>query len=119
MRAMSVLGTTKSNRYRKTHQVELGGAGRKFLHLTRGDLPRESGEVSRGRSSEEAVETRMERRAEEPRDRPFKTSPGNGDSMPKRANVELGSHWLGDCVGLVDSNRKRGNRMQAVTWAED
>ena len=57
MRAISVLGNAKSNRHRKTHQVEPGGAGPKkmFMHLTRGDLRRESvGEVSRGRSSEEA-----------------------------------------------------------------
>ena len=57
MRAMSVLGNAKSNRHRKTHQVEPDGTGpkRMFMHLTRGDLRRESGgEVSRGRSSEEA-----------------------------------------------------------------
>jgi hypothetical protein len=55
MRAISVPGNAKSNRHRKTHQVEPDGAGRKFTHLTRGDLPSESeGEVSRGRSSEES-----------------------------------------------------------------
>jgi hypothetical protein len=56
VRAMSVLGNAKSNSHRKTHQVELGGTGQKmFMHLTRGDLRRESaGEVSRGRSSEES-----------------------------------------------------------------
>ena len=54
MRAMSVLENAKSNRHRKTHLVEPDGAGRKFMHLTRGDLRRENaGEVSRGRSSEE------------------------------------------------------------------
>ena len=54
MRAMSVLENAKSDRHRKTHLVEPDGPGRKFMHLTRGDLPRESaGEVSRGRSSEE------------------------------------------------------------------
>lgn len=53
-RAMSVLGNAKSNQHRKTRNVEPGGTGRKFMHLTRGDLRREScGEVSRGRSSEE------------------------------------------------------------------
>ncbi len=52
MRAMSVRENAKSNRHRKTHLVEPDGAGREFMHLTRGDLPRESvGEVSRGRSS--------------------------------------------------------------------
>ena len=55
MRAMSVLENAKSNRHRKTHLVEPDGTGRKFMHLTRGDLPRESaGEVSRGRSSEDS-----------------------------------------------------------------
>ena len=54
--AISVLGNAKSNRHRKTHQVEPGGAeSNRFMHLTRGGLRRESGgEVSRGRSSEEA-----------------------------------------------------------------
>jgi hypothetical protein len=55
MRATSVLGNAKSKGHRKTHQVELGGMSRKYMHLTRGELCRESGrEVSRGRSSEEA-----------------------------------------------------------------
>ena len=55
MRAMSVLGDAKSNCHRRTHEVELDGAGRKYRHLTRGDLVRESGrEVSKVRSSEEA-----------------------------------------------------------------
>lgn len=56
MRAISVLGNAKSNRHRKTHQVEPDGPEpRMFMHLTRGDLLCESrGEVSRGRSSEEA-----------------------------------------------------------------
>ena len=54
MRAMSVRENAKSNGHRKTHLVEPDGAGREFMHLTRGDLPRESvGEVSRGRSSAE------------------------------------------------------------------
>ena len=55
MRAISVLANAKSNGHRKTHEVELGGAGRKYMHLTRGDLEHESvREVSRVRSSEEA-----------------------------------------------------------------
>ena len=54
MRAMSVRENAKSNCHRKTHRVEPDGPGRKFMHLTRGDLPCESrGEVSRGRSSAE------------------------------------------------------------------
>ncbi len=52
---MSVLGNAKSDCHRKTPMVELGGAGRKYMHLTRGDLAHESGrEVSTVRSSEEA-----------------------------------------------------------------
>lgn len=55
MRATSVRENAKSNRHRKTHRVEPDGPDRKFTHLTRGDLRRESaGGVSRGRSSEEA-----------------------------------------------------------------
>jgi hypothetical protein len=55
VRAMSVLGNAKSKSHRKTHRVEPGDAGRKFMHLTRGDLLCEStGGVSRGRSSEDA-----------------------------------------------------------------
>lgn len=55
MRAMSVLGNAKSNCHRKTHRVEPDGTGRKFTHLTRGGLRRESvGGVSRGHSSEDA-----------------------------------------------------------------
>ncbi|QBC28783.1 hypothetical protein U737_18760 [Methylomonas sp. LW13] len=66
MWAMSVPCNTKSNRYRKTHQVELGGTGGKFWHLTWGDLRHENaGEVSRGRSSEEVPVMGMEQRAEE------------------------------------------------------
>ena len=54
MRAMSMLENAKSNCHQKTHRVEPDGAGRKFMHLTRGELPCESrGAVSRGRSSED------------------------------------------------------------------
>ena len=55
VRAMSVRENAKSNRHRKTHPVEPGGASGEFMHLTRGGLWRESaGEVSRGRSSEDS-----------------------------------------------------------------
>src|SRR5579872_3919050 len=54
MRAMSVRESAKSNCHRKTHLVEPDGTGRKFMHLTRGGLGRESApEVSSGHSSEE------------------------------------------------------------------
>jgi len=53
-RAMRVLGSPKSECHRKTPVVELGGPGRKMLHLTRGDLRgAHRAEVSRGRSSED------------------------------------------------------------------
>ena len=56
LRAMSVLGNAKSKCHRKAHQVESGGTGRKFMHLTRGDLwSVSSREVSRGDSSEDAL----------------------------------------------------------------
>ena len=65
---MSVLGNTKSNRYRKTHHVEPDGTGRKFWNLTRGDLQHENeGEVSRSHSSEEVPVMGTERRVEESR----------------------------------------------------
>ena len=51
---MSVRANAKSNCHRKAHQVEPDGVGRKFIHLTRGGLRRESVPgVSRGHSSEE------------------------------------------------------------------
>jgi hypothetical protein len=53
---MSVLVDTKSNCHRKTQQVEPDGTGRKFEHLTRGELQgaRAPAAVSRGHSSEES-----------------------------------------------------------------
>lgn len=55
VRAMSVLRNAKSDSHRKTHPVRSGDAGRKFMHLTRGELLCEStGEVSRDHSSVEA-----------------------------------------------------------------
>jgi len=50
-----MLGNAKSNRHRKTQEVEPDDTGRNIGRLTRGDLPSESPvEVSRGRSSEES-----------------------------------------------------------------
>lgn len=58
MRAMSVRENAKSNRHRKTHRVEPDGAGRQFMHLTRGGLACENArEVSRGHRSEEGRES--------------------------------------------------------------
>ena len=84
---MSVLGNAKSNRHRKSHEVESGAAGRKFWHLTWGDLCRESGRgVSRGRSSEEAWETTW---SEGPKDHettpfyPFPRAGAQGSETPR------------------------------------
>ena len=68
MWAISVLGNAKSNRYRKTHQVEPGGTGRKYMILLGENLSARA-----GKKSAEAVvamrptERQEERRAEEPR----------------------------------------------------
>ena len=118
--AISVLGNAKSNRHRKTHQVEPGGAeSNMFMHLTRGDLQSESGgEVSRGRSSEEARRKtggakgrRTTERATETglrsvaRSHPKRGGSGNNGSFPTRRTqskrVEpdkakrewMASHW--------------------------
>ena len=57
-RAMSVLGTTKSDRHRKARGVESDGAARQSMHLIRGDLPVERrAEVSRSHSSDEGRES--------------------------------------------------------------
>ena len=70
MWAISVLGNAKSNRHRKTHEVELGGAGRKYESLP--------GEISAMRVVEKSAqfvvvkrlaERRAERRDEESRER--------------------------------------------------
>ena len=49
MRAMSVLGNAKSNCHRKTHEVELDGAGRKYMLLP--------GEISAMRVGEKSAES--------------------------------------------------------------
>src|SRR5450432_2236110 len=90
MRAMSVRENAKSNCHRKTHLVEPDGAGRKFMHLTRGELPRESaGAVSRGRSSEEGRESRSERRAEGTGQRDQPSDSGRCG----RQSSETGGEW--------------------------
>jgi len=96
MRAISVLGNAKSNRHRKTHQVEPDGTEtHMFMHLTRGDLPCESeGEVSRGRSSEESrgnTEGAKGRRTQE-----AKSATERSRSHPKRPRAERNS---ASCVG--------------------
>lgn len=89
MRAISVLGNAKSNRHRKTHQVEPGGTGPQICSCT---LP---GEISAARAVEKsaeavvvkrAVETRKERRAEEqPREQPKLDCITDGEEMSEMA----------------------------------
>jgi hypothetical protein len=81
LRAKSMLGNAKSNRHRKTQEVEPDDTGRNIGHLTRGDL---SGESLAQKSAEAVVvkkagESRKERRAKEPRDRP------TGRTLEKRS----------------------------------
>ena len=88
MRAMSVLENAKSNRHRKTHLVEPDGAGRELMHLTRGGLRRESaGEVSRGRSSEEVLETEWSEGLKNQKTDRFEQLQETASSIPKQANV--------------------------------
>lgn len=55
MRAISVRKNAKSNCHRKTHRVEPEGAGRMFMHLTRGGpWPERDTGVSRGHCSVES-----------------------------------------------------------------
>jgi hypothetical protein len=57
---MSALGSTKSKSHRKTHSVESGGTGRKFMRLTWGGPGlREAGE-----SAEAVVVKKTPERAE-------------------------------------------------------
>ena len=121
LRAMSVLVDTKSNRHRKTQKVEPDGTGRKFEHLTRGEL---QGQGSQQQSAEvivvkKAGENRKERRTQEPRDRPTKQTLATGaSSHPKqsRSNTEcfLGSLKRGRKSGsLPEPKEGRQARSQA------
>jgi len=109
MRAMSVLENTKSNCHRKTHLVEPDGAGRKFMHLTRGELLRESaGAVSRGRSSEDS-----RRKAEGAKGRRMQQAnevqTSRVVSRYDRAPNEI---WL----PAFDADQVRGGTMREVPW---
>ena len=97
MRAISVLGNAKSNRHRKTHEVELGGAGRKYMHSP--------GEISAMRVAEKSaksvvalmlIERRAERRDEESRKRG--PNRAHGDKANRRSKDQgrsnCGSHPL-------------------------
>ena len=92
MRAMSVLGSAKSNRHRKTYRVEPDGTGRKFMHLTRGGFFGESQRgISRGHSSEESRRKagRKEQRAEEPE----ATKEHRSDRLREGEREELRNGW--------------------------
>ena len=97
MRAISVLGNAKSNRHRKTHQVEPDGTGpkRMFMHLSRGDLRRESaGEVSRGRSSEEACRKAGGAKGRRTTERATKTGLRSGGGKLSDYSQALSSHAI-------------------------
>ena len=125
--AMSVLGNAKSDRHRKTRQVEPGGTGLNgFMHLTRGGLPRESGgEVSRGRSSEEARRKAGGAKGRRTTERATKTGPRCGGAelsetgrerqlwqLPIRAGAEQAAGLPRAKPGRVASRRTRGRRRQ-------
>ena len=123
MWAMSVLGSAKSNRHRKTHRVEPDGAGRKFMHLTRGGLPRESaGEVSRGHSSEEAPRKRG--RAKGQRTNRRKSTSPRQDRGRGVIRNDMGSGNCGSCPDRwrgkegVDSPKKPIRELQALGMQE-
>jgi hypothetical protein len=68
MWAISVLGNAKSNRHRKTHEVELGGAGRKYMPLPGETLAmRVDKESAESVVATRLIERRAERRDEESR----------------------------------------------------
>lgn len=120
MWAISVLGNAKSDRHRKTHEVELDGAGRKYKSLP--------GEISAMRVGEKSaksvvattpVERRAERRDEESRkrgpnrahgDKANRRSKGKGrcncGSHPLRRR-KLGEWILALPTGLADESRPR------------
>ena len=104
MRAISVLGNAKSDRHRKTHQVEPDGTGpkRMFMHLTRGDLRRESGgEVSRGRSSKDACRKAGGAKGRRTTERATKTGlrSGGGKLSETRRERQLSAATLRDESG--------------------
>ena len=85
---MSVLVDTKSNRQRKTQKVEPGETGRKFEHLTRGELRGESGAaVSRGHSSKESG--RKSEGAKDQRTKRQTNQPNSGKGAQKSSETGL------------------------------
>ena len=119
MWALSVLGTAKSNRQRKTHQVESGGAGRRFWRLTRGDLGGESRrEVSRRRSSEEGAVMALERRAKEQQYRP--TSRMKRESFLKPTRVPCAERgWAAETLRSGFSARVRAQGASVKSGVEE
>lgn len=118
---MSVLGNAKSNRHRKTHQVEPGGADpNMFMHLTRGGLHRESGaEVSRGRSSEEARRKAGGAKGQRTAERaPATGLRSAGEQTPEtRRALQLRQPTLRANAGTADGLRRRrggGRRVHAA-----
>jgi hypothetical protein len=96
MWAMSVLGNAKSDCHRKTHEVELDGAGRQYRLLP--------GEISAMRVDEKSAksvvatrlaERRAERRDEESRKWGPNRAHGNGEqAVESEGRCNCGSHPL-------------------------
>jgi hypothetical protein len=95
----------------QTHPVEPVGARGQILHLTWGDLPRESAEeVTRSRSSEEAAVTAVEQRAEGPRNgaRGATQEPSGEPDISKAQQLRLPPWERG--------RKKRWSRSELKAW---
>ena len=98
MWAMSVLGNAKSDSHRKTHQVEPGGTGRKYMFL-----PGETLSARARKESAEAVvalmpvQVRVEQRAEGSRK---DHSPSSDRSDEKAAETSSSSNCGFACEAL-------------------
>src|ERR1700731_4846162 len=91
-----MLGNAKSNRHRKTQEAEPDDTGRNIGHLTRGES---AGREPEQKSAEAVVvkkagESRKERRAKEPRDRPTgRTLERGARSFLKQSRSERRAHY--------------------------
>jgi hypothetical protein len=112
---MSVLGNAKSDRHRKPCEVESGDAGRKSWRLTRGDLCRESGgEVSRGRSSEEAPERAWSEGPKDYETGHFDHLRAKARSCPKPPDVATAA-----AIGREDAHGNRWLPVRSKSWGSE
>jgi len=106
MRAMSVRENAKSNRHRKPHRVEPDGTSRKFMHLTRGGLVRESVRgVSRSHSSKEGRESGWSKGLKNRR-RQSADSPTGGRRVVPRNNARAAT---AAATGVGGERRRSGS----------